>query len=53
MEINENTIFLPKTQALIDAMGKQPTNEERITALENAVADLAIQSIGTEVVNND
>lgn len=46
MERNENTIFLPKTQALIDSMGKQPTNAERIESLEKAVADLAIQTMG-------
>lgn len=45
--------LMPKTKELIENAKKQPTNEERITALENAVADLAIQSIGTEVVNND
>lgn len=40
--------FCPKTKELIENAKKQPTNEERITALENAVADLAIQTMGVD-----
>lgn len=42
--------LMPKTKELINKAKKQPTNEERISALENAVADLAIQTMG---VSND
>lgn len=38
--------LMPKTKELINKAKKQPTNEERISALENAVADIAIQTMG-------
>lgn len=46
----ENTIILPKTQALIDNLKKQPTEVDRILALENAITDLAIML--TEALND-
>jgi hypothetical protein len=46
MMLNENMIVLPKTQAVIDSLKTQPTEEERILALENAVSDLALILIG-------
>ncbi len=38
----------PKIKEIIEKKKAQPTNEERITALENAVADLAIQTMGVD-----
>lgn len=46
MENKEGRIYLPETQALIDSLKSQPTDAERISALEIAVADLAIQAMG-------
>lgn len=40
----EERIYLPETQALLDDLKCQPTDAERIAALEVAVADLAIQT---------
>lgn len=34
--------LLPKTKKLIDDAKKQPTNEDRIAALEEAIAELAL-----------
>lgn len=44
----EGRIYLPETQALLDNLKCQPTDAERISALEIAVADLAIQSAGVD-----
>ena len=38
----------PKTKEIIEKKKSQPTNTERIEALENAVADLTIQTMGVE-----
>lgn len=40
--------LMPKTKDMIEKSKTQPTTEERITALENAVADLAIQTMGVD-----
>lgn len=40
--------LMPKTKELLEKAKAQPTNEQRITALENAVADLAIQTMGVD-----
>ena len=41
--------FFPKTKALLDKQKSKPTNEQRIEALEQAVAELAIQQTMVEV----
>ena len=41
--------FFPKTKALLDSLNNKPTNTQRIEALEQAVAELAIQQAMTEV----
>ena len=38
----------PKTQELIDKLKEQPTEKERIEALENAIADLSLQIMGVD-----
>ena len=38
----------PNAQALIDDRKLEPTETERIEALENAVAELAIQVMGAD-----
>ena len=42
----QDTIYLPKTKALVEKEKNKPTTEERIEALENALADLTIQTMG-------
>ncbi len=39
----------PKIKEIIDKKKTQPTTNERITALENAVANLAIQTMGVSI----
>lgn len=46
----EGRIYLPETQKLIDQLQKQPTDKQRLGALEAAIADLAI--LLTEVKSN-
>lgn len=38
----------PKTKEAIEKKKAQPTEQERIEALENAVADLTIQTMGVD-----
>ena len=45
---NINGIYLPEVQKLVDELKEQPTTTERIEALENAVADLTIQTMGAD-----
>ena len=45
---NNDGINIPEVQKLVDALAEQPTTTERIEALENAVADLTIQTMGVE-----
>lgn len=45
---NNDGIYIPEIQKLVDALKEQPTTTERIEALENAVADLTIQTMGVE-----
>ena len=46
---NNDGIYLPEVQKLVDELKEQPTNTERIEALENALADLSIQTMGVDV----
>lgn len=48
MILNESMIILPKTQTLIDNLKNQPTDKERIEALENAITDIAVMLVGGE-----
>lgn len=41
----------PKIKEMIENNQSKPTEEERIVALENAIADLAVMLVGG--VNND
>ena len=41
--------FFPKTKALLDSLKNKPTDTQRIEALEQAVAELAIQQAMMEV----
>lgn len=51
MKSQKNTLILPNTQKLIDELKKQPTEADRISALESALTDLAIML--TEVSSNE
>lgn len=44
----ENKIILPKTQKLIDELKEQPTDKDRISALESAITDLAMMLVEVE-----
>ena len=40
--MDNNGFYLPETQKLIDKLKEQPSEKDRILALESAIADLAI-----------
>ena len=37
---NNDGIYIPEVQELVDALKEQPTTEQRVEALENAMAEL-------------
>lgn len=49
MNDQDRARFFPKTKAFLEGLKDKPTNAQRIEALEQAVAELAIQQAMTEV----
>ena len=51
MNNNNGGFYIPEVQKLVDALKEQPTDKDRISALEKAIADLAVMLVGG--VDND
>ena len=44
--MDNNGFYLPETQKLIDKLKEQPSEKDRIAALESAIADIAVMFVG-------